>query len=421
MSRPLILGAIIASVNCDCNVDEPSERYIVIKLIRLIGDSMDNIHILKNRKSYSALATLLFISLTTMILSPAQANQVVTAGSEKIILNPIVQGLKEPWGMAFLPDGRLLVTEKSGKLRIVENGKLLPTPVSAVPKVADSGQGGLLDVVLHPNYAENGWIYLSYSGKGEGGVGTEVIRGRLQDNALVSIETIFRQAPKISSNKHFGSRIVFDKDGYLFITMGDRGDQDRAQKLNQHVGKIVRLHDDGSVPKDNPFINNRDALPEIFSYGHRNAQGAALDPRTGSIWTHEHGPQGGDEINILKAGTNYGWPVITYGVNYFTATKIGEGTQKSGMAQPLYKWVPSIAPSGMAFYTGDAYPSWKGSLFVGALKFQTLVRLSLNGDKITKEERLLEGVGRVRDVRQGPDGLLYILAGDRLLQLKPAL
>lgn len=381
---------------------------------------MHNIHTLKNRTQITALATLLFICLSTMILSPAQANQVVTAGSEKIILNPIGQGLKEPWGMAFLPDGRILVTEKSGKLRIIENGKLLATPVSGVPKVVDSGQGGLLDVVLHPNYTENGWIYLSYSGKGDGGVGTEVIRAKLKDNALVNSESIFRQAPKISSSKHFGSRIVFDKDGYLFITMGDRGDQDRAQKLNQHVGKIVRLNDDGSIPKDNPFVGNREALPEIFSYGHRNAQGAALNPNTGNIWTHEHGPQGGDEINILKAGTNYGWPVITYGVNYFTATKIGEGTQKAGMAQPLYKWVPSIAPSGMAFYTGDAYPSWKGSLFVGALKFQTLVKLSLDGDKVTKEERLFEGVGRVRDVRQGPDGLLYILAGDRLLQLKPA-
>lgn len=381
---------------------------------------MHNIHTLKDRTLFTALATLLFICLSTMILSPVQANQVTTAGSEKVILNSIGDGLKEPWGMAFLPDGRILVTEKSGKLRIVENGKLLPTPVSGVPKVVDSGQGGLLDVVLHPKYAENGWIYLSYSGKGDGGVGTEVIRAKLKDNALVNSETIFRQAPKLSGGNHFGSRIVFDRAGYLYITMGDRGEQDRAQKLNQHVGKIVRLHDDGSVPKDNPFAGNREALPEIFSYGHRNAQGAALNPNTGSIWAHEHGPQGGDEINILKAGTNYGWPVITYGVNYFTGTKIGEGTQKTGMAQPLYKWVPSIAPSGMAFYTGDAYPSWKGSLFVGALKFQTLVKLSLDGDKITKEERLFEGIGRVRDVRQGPDGLLYILAGDRLLQLQPA-
>lgn len=369
---------------------------------------------------FNPLAVVLFICLSTMVLSPAEANQVVNAGSEKVILNQIGKGLKEPWGMAFLPDGRILVTEKSGKLRLIENGELLPNPISGAPKVVDSGQGGMLDVVLHPKYAENGWIYISYSGKGDGGVGTEVMRAKLKGNALVEQEVIFRQAPKISSSKHFGSRIVFDKDGYLFITMGDRGDQERAQKLNQHVGKIVRLHDDGTVPKDNPFLNQRDVLPEIFSYGHRNAQGAALNPNTGNIWAHEHGPQGGDEINILKAGTNYGWPVITYGVNYFTATKIGEGTQKAGMAQPLYKWVPSIAPSGMAFYTGDAYPSWKGSLFVGALKFQTLVRLTLDGDKITKEERLFEGIGRVRDVRQGPDGLLYVLAGDKLLQLKPS-
>ncbi len=381
---------------------------------------MHTAHSTNTRSWFTPIVALTFIYLGAMVQSPAQANEVVTAGSEKIILNPIAPGLKEPWSMAFLPDGRMLVTEKSGKLRVVENGKLLPEPVSGAPAVVDSGQGGLLDVVLHPNYAENGWLYLSYSGKGEGGVGTEVLRAKLENNQLVKSEVIFRQAPKVSTNRHFGSRIVFDRDGYLYITMGDRGEQDRAQKLNQHVGKVVRLNDDGSVPENNPFVGNRDVLPEIFSYGHRNAQGAALHPDTGEIWTHEHGPQGGDEINILKARTNYGWPVITYGVNYFTGTKIGEGTQKAGMAQPLYKWVPSIAPSGMAFYTGDAYPSWKGSLFVGALKFQTLVRLTLDGNKVSKEERLFEGIGRVRDVRQGPDGLLYILAGDRLLQLQPA-
>ncbi|MDP2248231.1 MAG: PQQ-dependent sugar dehydrogenase [Nitrosomonadales bacterium] len=366
-----------------------------------------------------SLSALAFICLSLVMQSSARSNETVMAGSEKITLNPIAQGLKEPWGMAFLPDGRMLVTEKSGKLRLIEGGKLLAEPVTGVPKVADSGQGGLMDVVLHPKYAENGWLYLSYSGIGKGGAGTEVLRAKLKDKQLVESEVIFRQAPKVSTNRHFGSRIVFDRAGYLFITMGDRGEQDRAQKLNQHVGKVVRLNDDGSVPKDNPFVGNREALPEIFSYGHRNVQGAALHPGTGEIWTHEHGPQGGDEINILKVRTNYGWPVITYGVNYGTGTKIGEGTKKEGMAQPLYKWVPSIAPSGMAFYTGDAYPSWKGSLFVGALKFQTLVKLTLDGNKISKEERLLEGIGRVRDVRQGPDGLLYILASDRLLQLKP--
>lgn len=374
----------------------------------------------KNRSWLAPFATLLFICFSTMVHSPASANQTITAGSEKILLKPIANGLKEPWSMVFLPDGRILVTEKSGKLRMVENGKLLPQTIGNVPTVVDRGQGGLLDVVLHPRYAENGWLYLSYSGKGEGGVGTEVMRAKLKDTQLVENEVIFRQSPKINSNKHFGSRLVFDRAGFLYITMGDRGEQDRAQQLNQHVGKIVRLNDDGSVPQDNPFVGKRDALPEIFSYGHRNAQGAAMHPVTGNIWTHEHGPQGGDEINILRAGTNFGWPIITYGVNYFTGTKIGEGTRKPGMAQPLYKWVPSIAPSGMAFYTGNAYPSWKGNLFVGSLKFQTLVKLTLDGEKVVKEERLLDGIGRVRDVRQGPDGLLYVLADDRLLQLQPA-
>ncbi len=373
----------------------------------------------KHRSWLAAIPTLLFVFPGIMLHSPASADVVVTAGSEKILLKPIAQGLNEPWSMAFLPDGRMLVTEKSGKLRMIENGKLLPQPIANAPKVVSRGQGGLLDVVLHPNYAENGWLYLSYSGKGEGGVGTEIMRAKLKGKQLVENEVIFRQAPKIGTSKHFGSRIVFDREGYLYITMGDRGEQDRAQQLGQHVGKVIRLNDDGSVPQDNPFSGKADALPEIYSYGHRNMQGAAINPRSGKIWTHEHGPQGGDEINILNAGTNYGWPAITYGVNYFTGTKIGEGTQKAGMAQPLYKWVPSIAPSGMAFYTGDAYPSWKGSLFVGSLKFHTLVKLTLDGDKVVKEERLLEGVGRLRDVRQGPDGLLYLIAGDRLLQLQP--
>lgn len=245
------------------------------------------------------------------------------------------------------------------------------------------------------------------------------MRAKLQGMSLTGSEVVFSQTPKISGGNHFGSRIVFDREGYLYITMGDRGDKDRAQRLEQHIGKIVRLHDDGRVPADNPFAGKSEVLPEIFSLGHRNVQGATVHPASGKIWTHEHGPQGGDEINILAPATNYGWPVITYGVNYFIGTKIGEGTHKTGMAQPLYKWVPSIAPSGMTFYTGDAYPGWKNSLFIGSLKFQMLVRLTLDGDKVAKEERLLQGIGRVRDVRQGPDGLLYLLADNKLLQLQP--
>lgn len=366
------------------------------------------------------LATLLFICLSTMVYRPVQADEIINAGTEKIRINVLTDKLNAPWGMAFLPDGRILVTEKSGQLRMIENGKLLPQPVAGAPKVVDSGQGGLLDVALHPQYAQNGWLYLSYSARGADGVGTEVMRAKLQGMSLTESEIVFSQTPKISGGNHFGSRIVFDREGYMYITMGDRGDKERAQRLEQHIGKVVRLHDDGRVPADNPFVGKSPAQPEIFSLGHRNVQGAAVHPASGKIWTHEHGPQGGDEINILAPATNYGWPVITYGVNYFIGTKIGEGTHKAGMAQPLYKWVPSIAPSGMVFYTGDAYPGWKNSLFIGALKFQMLVRLTLDGDKVVKEERLLQGIGRVRDVRQGPDSLLYLLADNKLLQLQPA-
>ena len=368
--------------------------------------------------SWQTLFSPLLLCFGLFLHMPAHAGQSLAADPGKIQLKPLVENLKEPWSMAFLPDGRLLVTEKSGKLRMVENGKLLPQAINGVPAVVDRGQGGLLDIALHPRYAENGWLYLSYSAKGEGGSGTEVMRAKLKGMQLTDSEVIFRQAPKISSNKHFGSRLVFDREGFLYITLGDRGEMERAQDLAQHIGKVIRLHDDGRVPQDNPFAAKSDALPEIYSYGHRNVQGATLNPATGKVWTHEHGPQGGDEINIVQAGINFGWPVITYGVNYFTGTKIGEGTKKPGMAQPLYKWVPSIAPSGMAFYTGDAYPGWKNHLFVGSLKFQTLVKLTLDGDKVVKEERLFENLGRVRDIRQGPDGLLYLIAGDRLLQLQ---
>lgn len=373
----------------------------------------------ENHHSWQTLCSSLLLCFSLLLQLPAKAEQPVKTDSGKVQLKPLVENLKEPWSMAFLPDGRLLITEKSGRLRLVENGKLLPQPISGTPQVTDRGQGGLLDVALHPQYAENGWIYLSYSARGEGGSGTEVMRARLKGMQLTDSEVIFRQIPKINSNKHFGSRLVFDRKGFLYITLGDRGEMERAQDLAQHIGKVIRLHDDGRVPQDNPFANKSDALPEIYSYGHRNVQGATLNPLSGKLWAHEHGPQGGDEINIVQAGTNFGWPVITYGVNYFTGAKIGEGTKKPGLAQPFYKWVPSIAPSGMTFYTGDAYPGWKNHLFVGSLKFQTLVKLTLDGDQVIKEERLFENLGRVRDVRQGPDGLLYLIAGDRLLQLQP--
>lgn len=325
----------------------------------------------------------------------------------------IAEGLEHPWGMAFLPDGRILVTERPGRLRMIEGGRLLPQSVKGLPRIAARGQGGLLDVVLHPDFTENGWIYFSYAASGAGGVGTEVARAQLQGMKLVQLERLFRLDPKTNAGQHFGSRLVFDKAGYLYITLGDRGDRPRAQRLNDHAGSVIRLHDDGRVPEDNPFKKQRRAQPEIFSYGHRNPQGMALHPQTGAVWIHEHGPQGGDEINIIRAGANYGWPVITYGVNYGSGTPIGEGTEKKGMEQPLYYWVPSIAPSGMAFYIGDRYPGWKGNLLVGSLKFRLLVRLELEGDRVVKEHRLLKDrLGRIRDVRVGPDDYLYLLTDE---------
>lgn len=332
----------------------------------------------------------------------------------------LIKGLYHPWGLAFLPDGRMIVTERRGTMRIVDGGKLVDKPIEGIPKATEHGQGGLLDVVLHPKYAENGWIYWTYNAGTPGEYGTELARGKLggtrESPLMRNVEVLFQMQPKSAAQQHFGSRIVFDRSGYLYITLGDRGDSPakggahRAQQLNDHGGKSIRLHDDGRVPADNPFVKTPGARPEIFTLGNRNMQGAALHPETGRVWAHEHGPQGGDEINILAAGSNYGWPVITYGANYGSGTKIGEGTAKEGMIAPLHYWVPSIAPSGMAFYTANKFPKWKGNLFVGALANQTLVRLTLNGDKVVSEERMFDKkLGRIRDVRQGLDGHLYLL------------
>jgi aldose sugar dehydrogenase len=323
----------------------------------------------------------------------------------------LVEGLDHPWSLAFLPDGRMLVTERTGRLNLISNGKR--TDVDGVPKVVASGQGGLHEVALHPRFAENGLVYLSYAGEGDGGVSTELARGKLAGNRLEDVRVLFRQMPKTGGRIHFGGRIVFDRAGFLYLTLGDRGAQDRAQRPDNHHGSVIRLNDDGSVPKDNPYVGKDGWRPEKLDLGHRNQQGAALHPATGVLWTHEHGPQGGDEVNIIRAGTNYGWPVITYGVNYGIGTKIGEGTHKDGMAQPIHYWVPSIAPSGMAFYTGERFPKWNGNLFVGALRDRMLVRLVLDGEKVVKEERMLQGVlGRIRDVRSGPDGYLYLLTDE---------
>jgi glucose/arabinose dehydrogenase len=363
--------------------------------------------------------------LAALFAAAPAAAQVVKTDEESFRVVTVVERLEHPWGLAFLPDGRMLVTERAGRLRIVgRDGKLASQPVAGLPKIEEFGQGGLLDVALHPRFAENALVYLSFADRGDGGYGTAVLRGRLVGESLQGVEVIYRQQPKSRGGRHFGSRLVFDQAGFLYVTQGDRGEQDRAQHLDDLAGKVLRVHDDGRIPKDNPFVGRAGARPEIFTLGNRNVQGAALHPVTGELWSHEHGPQGGDEVNVLRAGVNYGWPVITYGANYGTGTKIGEGTAKPGMAQPLHYWVPSIAPSGMAFYTGDRFTRWKGDLFVGALRDQMLVRLRLDGEKVVKEERMLQGTpGRIRDVRQGPDGLLYLLvdsSNGAIVRLEPA-
>jgi glucose/arabinose dehydrogenase len=365
------------------------------------------------------------VAATALLVAASAAAQVVKTEEESFRIVTVTERLEHPWGLAFLPDGRMLVTERAGRLRIVgRDGKPAAQPVAGLPKIEEYGQGGLLDVALHPRFADNGLVYLSFADRGGGGYGTAVLRGRLAGDKIENVEIIYRQMPKSRGGRHFGSRLVFDHAGFLYITQGDRGEQDRAQQLDDLAGKVVRLHDDGRVPKDNPFVARAGARPEIFTLGNRNVQGAALHPATGELWAHEHGPQGGDEVNVLRAGVNYGWPVITYGANYGTGTKIGEGTSKPGLAQPLHYWVPSIAPSGMAFYTGDRFPRWKGDLFVGALRDQLLVRLRLDGEKVTKEERILQGaVGRIRDVRQGPEGFLYLLVDSSsaaIVRLEPA-
>lgn len=356
--------------------------------------------------------------------SVAMDGEVQRTEKADLDLQIVASGLEHPWGMAFLPDGRFLVTERPGRLRVVAEGAALPEPVRGLPEIAAHGQGGLLDVALHPEFGKNGMIYLAYAAEDIEGYGTEVVRGRLEGNTLANAQVIFRLEPKSTSGRHFGSRLVFDDNGDLYITLGDRGDRPRAQDLGDHAGSVIRVRDDGGIPQDNPFLSDSGALPEIYTYGNRNVQGATLHPETRELWTHEHGPQGGDEVNIIRAGNNYGWPVITYGVNYGIGTSIGEGTEKAGMEQPLHYWVPSIAPSGMAFYTGDAFPQWKGNLFVGSLKFEQLVRLELDGEKVVHEERMLtDKLGRIRDVRQGPDGLIYLLTDARdgmLVRLAPA-
>lgn len=365
---------------------------------------------------------------------PAFAGQTRAPGQKTNVAyaTTVVAQLANPWGLAFLPDGRMLVTEKGGQLRIVTaDGKLSP-PAAGLPPVDARGQGGLLDVALDPNFAANRLIYWSFSEPQAGGRNnTAVARGRLADGPaprLENVQVIYHQQPSLASNLHFGSRLVFGRDGTLFVTQGERSITEgrmQAQKMDSLLGKIVRINPDGSIPKDNPFVGNGGVRPEIWSFGHRNIQAAALHPQTGELWEVEHGTRGGDELNLVRKGRDYGWPTIAYGIEYAGGPITGGITAKAGMEQPVYYWDPVIAPSGMAFYTGDKFPAWRGSLFVGAMTRTGphLVRLSLNGERVTGEERLLTELGqRIRDVRQGPDGLIYVLTDGpqgKLIRISP--
>lgn len=339
---------------------------------------------------------------------------------KKYTLENVVSDIQIPWGMVWLPYGSMLVTEKSGILYHVKNGT--KTEVKNVPKVYNRGQGGLLDIALHPDYAKNGWIYITYAaqeGEGDGG-NTKLIRTKLQDGSLTQIESLYKATPNSTKGQHFGSKIVFDNEGYLYFSVGERGDRlKNPQDITRDCGKIYRLNDDGSIPKDNPFVGQAGAKEAIYTYGNRNPQGMAKHPETGEIWAHEHGPQGGDEINIIKKGANYGWSIVTYGIDY-DGTTISKENKKPGIEDPIFYWLPSIAPSGMAFVTSDRYPDWKGHLVVGSLKFQYLELIKMKGKEVIERQKIATDVGRVRNVAQGPDGFIYIaVEGKGILKIIP--
>jgi aldose sugar dehydrogenase len=368
------------------------------------------------------------VALGATLALPALAHaqgDVLRSANHNFRIVKVVDSLVNPWSMAFLPNGDMLVTERPGRLRIVRGGKLLPGAVDGVPAVKVGNQGGLLDVVLHPNFARNQLVYLSYSKPSADGTRntTAIIRARFANDRLNDVQEIFEANAWSQGMGHYGSRLAFDKDNYLFITVGDRqvpptGDLEKhpAQDLMTHHGKVIRLHDDGRVPTDNPFVGRADALPQIWSYGHRNPQGMIVHPTTNQVWATEHGPQGGDELNLVQAGKNYGWPVIGFGVNYRSGTAIHSGTTRAGMEQPVKVWVPSIATSGLLAYTGDRFPEWKGNVISGSLVGESLVRLTLDGVRVTADETLIRGRGRIRDVRQGTDGFIYLAIEDRMGQ-----
>jgi len=344
------------------------------------------------------------------ILKPADTQGGITESAvQKFFVDTVVTGLDVPWGLEFLPNGDLLIADRSAKLYRFSNQQLYE--ISGLPDIMVKGQGGLLDLELHPDYEKNGWLYLSYSGFGENSKregATHIMRAKIEGNRLTNQEVIFKASPNSDSGVHWGCKLEFDKNGYLFFGVGERGAlHDNPQTLTNYLGKIHRIHDDGAIPKDNPFVNTSGAMPTIYSYGHRNPQGTCMHPETGLIWETEHGPRGGDELNIIRPGKNYGWPIISYGINY-DGTVLTELTAKEGMEQPVTYWVPSIAPCGMTFVKGDRYKKWKNNILIGSLRFSYLERVVLDGSKVTHQEKLLEGIGRVRNVEMSPDGFIYV-------------
>ncbi len=361
-----------------------------------------------------------FVVLLTQSCAQTTDKTIKTPLTTSFSAELTIKGIQNPWGMAFPSINSILITEKSGKLILAEDGK--KTQIRGLPDIYERGQGGFLDIELHPDYKNNGWIYFSYSssdGDGNGG-NTTIMRAKIKNNELVAKEILYKGVPNTTKGQHWGSRLEFDDAGFLYFSIGDRGNRDvNPQDITRDGGKIYRIHDDGRIPEDNPFTVKKGAKKAIYSYGHRNPQGLVKNPITGEIWNHEHGPRGGDEINIIKKGRNYGWPIITYGINY-VGTKITDETSRPGMEQPLYQWTPSIAPSGMTFVTSEKYEGWKGSLLVGSLAFQYLERLELKNNKVVYREKLLDGLGRVRNVRQGPNGYIYVgVEGKGIYKLIP--
>ncbi len=369
---------------------------------------------------FRLLAVLLALTVTAATGASVLAQTVFKSAHHDYRLVTVVDGLVQPWAIAFLPNGDQLITERPGRLRILRGGKLVAQPVSGVPNVFHSRQGGLFEVALHPNFATNRLLYLTYSKPGADDTTstTALIRGRFENDGLTDVQELFTSISK--GVGHFGGKVAFDRNGYLWLTLGDRQvppegnlETHPAQDLSNHHGKLIRLHDDGRVPTDNPLVNRPGARPEIWSYGHRNIQGIAIHPVTGDIWTNEHGPQGGDELNLILPGRNYGWPVIGFGVNYGSGLAIHAGTHREGMEQPRQIWVPSIGISGAMFYTGDKFPEWRGNFFTGGMVGERLERVTLQGQRVTGTETLVPQMGRIRDVRQGPDGNIYLVTDNR--------